>query len=183
MLPFESCKLKLLDENDLEKVLKWRNSENVRTNMFTAHIISWEEHLSWYKKITTEQSNKCMLFEYEEIPIGLVQLTNIDEHNSRCYWGFYIGDKDAPKGSGLAMGYLALEYIFEELKVRKLCSEVLAFNKVSIEYQKKLGFSVEGYLKEHILRNKVFEDIVLLALFQKEWHDIKDALLTKCFGG
>lgn len=184
MFIYEHCKLRQLVEDDLETILKWRNSEHIRANMFSDHIITIEEHLSWYKNLLVyEQFNKYMIYEYSGIPTGLVYITQIDKFNNKCYWGFYIGEKDAPKGSGLAMGYLALEYIFEVLKIRKLCSKILAFNKASINYHKKLGFSMEGHLIEHVLKKGVYEDVIIMTLFQREWFNINESLVTKCFGG
>lgn len=184
MLFFNHCKLRQIVEDDLEIILKWRNSEHVRANMFTDHIITKEEHMSWYNNFKKyEQLNKYMVYEYSGTSIGLVNITQIDRLNSKCHWGFYIGEKNAPKGSGLAMGYLALEYIFEVLKIRKLCSEILAFNQASINYHKKLGFSIEGRLKEHVLKKGVYNDVIIMALFQREWFNINNSLAIKCFGG
>lgn len=184
MLSYEHCKLRQLVESDLATVLEWRNSEHVSSNMLTDHIITKEEHFLWYKNLLSQkQMNKYLVYEYLGDPVGLVYLTQIDNFNNKCYWGFYIGEKDAPKGSGLAMGYLALEYFFKVLRIRKICSEVLAFNKASINYHKKLGFTMEGRLVKHILKKDSYEDVIIMALFEQEWFNISEGIAIKCFGG
>lgn len=181
MLERKGCYLRTIRENDTELILQWRNSEKIRAVMFKDHLITVEEHLVWYKKVQQNTTNsKHMIFEYYGTPLGQLNITQIDQNNNRCYWGFLIGADDAPKGSGMAMGYLALEFVFESLKMHKLCSEVLSFNTISTNYHKKLGFIEEGYFKEHIFKNGKYQDVVCLALFQENWQKNKQDLISCC---
>jgi UDP-4-amino-4,6-dideoxy-N-acetyl-beta-L-altrosamine N-acetyltransferase len=182
MLKHKGCNIRPISEGDLALVLQWRNSERIRSLMFTDHVITMEEHLAWYKKVEQGQSNgKHLIFEYYGTPLGQVNITQIDQHNSRCYWGFFIGENDAPKGSGMAMGYMAIEFIFEILSMHKLCSEAMSYNTTSIQYHKKLGFIEEGYFKRHILKQGIYHDIVCLAMLQENWQKNKQELLSCCF--
>lgn len=181
MLKVEKCKLRPLREEDLRTVLEWRNSEQIRENMYTTHIISWEEHWAWFQKINDQSKKNHMVFTYENLPLGVINVSSIDEINNRCHWGFYIGEEAAPRGSGMAMGYLGLQYIFEELGIRKLYGEVLGFNEASIKYHKKLGFIQEGHFREHILRGKQYIDIYCFAILRSEWVQHKNDLKVDCF--
>jgi UDP-4-amino-4,6-dideoxy-N-acetyl-beta-L-altrosamine N-acetyltransferase len=183
MLQQKDCNLRLLKESDLEQVLNWRNSERIRANMYNDHVITEAEHFAWFGKLQTNPNCCHLIFEYQGVPIGVVNITQIDNNNNRCYWGFYLGVENTPPGCGLVMGYYGLDYIFDELHIRKLCSEVLAFNFPSLKYQLKLGFVEEGCFKEHILKNGIFEDIVCLALFANVWQKTKDTIALRCFGG
>jgi UDP-4-amino-4,6-dideoxy-N-acetyl-beta-L-altrosamine N-acetyltransferase len=155
---------------DLEIILEWRNSERIRAHMYSDHVISGQEHRQWFKRLQESHSEKCLMFLRETEPTGVVRITQIDSTHRRCYWGFYIGDTNAPKGSGLMMGYLALEYIFSKLDMRKVCGEAFAFNKASLSYHLKMGFVEEGRFVEHVLKNGRYEDIVGFALFKDEWN-------------
>jgi len=79
------------------------------------------------------------------------------------------------------MGFLALEYIFEQHHFRKLCAEAFAFNEGSIKYHTRLGFSQEGRFVEHVLKNGRYHDIVSFALFRQGWLAHKSALAAKVF--
>ena len=46
MLRRDDCQLRPVLESDLGLIRQWRNSERIRANMFTDHIISSEEHLA-----------------------------------------------------------------------------------------------------------------------------------------
>ncbi len=167
-MQIEVGKLRPVQEADLEKVLSWRNSERIRRSSLTDHIISRHEHWKWYSSI--DQHNITLLiFEYMNRPVGVVNFTEKDTYSNKCKWGFYLGETDLPKGTGLLMGYLGLEFAFENLKIRKLCSEVISFNKLSIKYHERLFFIQEGCLKEHVWKDGIYEDVIVMALFTGVW--------------
>ncbi|XEQ94242.1 hypothetical protein SCACP_31410 [Sporomusa carbonis] len=170
-------------ENDLGQVFQWRSSQRIRAAMFSDHVITWEEHVKWFEKIVTGDINtQIFIFEVNKVPTGVVNLSKIDLHNRRCYWGFYVGDTSAPPGSGRAMGFLALEKVFDNMHFNKLCGEVLSSNAISQKYHLKLGFEQEGCLKKHIFKNGRFEDVICYGHFQEKWQEIKNRLYKTCFG-
>lgn len=172
--------LRPVEERDLELLLSWRNSERIRANMYTDHVITWEEHRSWFERLTRDKESFAFVFEAEGRPLGVVNLNHMDRANNRCHWGFYLGETDAPKGSGTRMAYLALRHVFEELKLHKVIGEALAFNSASIAYHEKLGFSREGQLVEHVFRDGSYVDVICFALLSRDWPRVKASLEKKC---
>lgn len=177
----EDYNLRAVEEADLGKVLVWRNSDRIRGNMYTDWIITMDEHRAWFKRLKQDLNTICMIFEYQGKPIGVVNVTHIDKSNNRCHWGFYLGETDVPRRSGMAMGYFALEYIFEVLGICKLCGEALSFNSQSIEYHKKLGFVEEGRFIKHVLKNGDYVDVISMAIFKEDWMNHKSNLKKSCF--
>ena len=177
----EDYQLRPLQESDLEMVLSWRNSERVRANMYTDHIISLEEHQTWVKKIKDEPTIDYLICEFQNHPIGLVNFTNIDKNNNKCYWGFYLGETATPLGSGGALSFISMEYIFEIVDIRKVCSEVLSFNNKSLKLHKRLSFQEEGCFKKHIYKNLEYQDVICLALFQEDWLQNKNDIAKIVF--
>jgi len=169
MLKRAECNLRPIALNDLEKVLQWRNSERIRRNMFTDHEITLDEHKAWFAGLKQNNNSIYLVFEVINKPVGLVYFTDIDNTNGKSNWGFYLGEENLPDGSGTAMGILGLEYAFIQLKIRKLCSEVLEFNDASIRFHGKFGFVKEGRLIQHVLKNGTYQDVILFALFQSYW--------------
>ncbi|MGB9903580.1 MAG: UDP-4-amino-4,6-dideoxy-N-acetyl-beta-L-altrosamine N-acetyltransferase [Desulfotomaculales bacterium] len=178
----EDYQLRHIEEGDLTRVLEWRNSKRIRQFMFSDHIITMKEHMDWFKKIKQEKNTICKIFEYKGRPIGLVNIYQIDRRNKKCFWGFYLGEENLPHGTGTIMGFLALEYIFFQLQMRKLCGEVFAFNQASLNYFNKLGFIREGYFKKHVKKNRKYEDVIFFSLFKKDWVKIRKKLEKICFG-
>lgn len=169
MINIADCRLRLMEEKDLGKVLAWRNDERVRSQMFTDHIISLEEHRTWFEKIKCAENSIYLIFEYKNIPVGLTSYTDIDKKNGVCFSGSYIGETEVLIGAGAVMMFLCLEYIFKIKKMRKVCGEIFSSNKAAINYQKKLGYVQEGYFSKHILKNNVYKDVVRLSIFQDNW--------------
>jgi RimJ/RimL family protein N-acetyltransferase len=106
MAKYEDYFLRNLQETDLEKVLTWRNSERVRINMYTNHIITWEEHLAWFQKIQKKENVIYLIFEFLSRPIGLICFTDLDRRNNKALGGFELGEVDTSPRSGIAMEYL-----------------------------------------------------------------------------
>lgn len=161
--------LKKLEDKELEIVLEWRNSDRVRNFMYNNQIISLEEHKKWFRKISQSDSDQYYTFVFNDKPVGLVYFNDIDKKNKHCFWGFYIGDTNVPKGSGTAMGYLGLNIAFENLDMNKIYGEVLSINERSIIFHEKLGFIREGHFRKHILRENNYLDVYRYGLLKDEW--------------
>ncbi|KPN97427.1 UDP-4-amino-4,6-dideoxy-N-acetyl-beta-L-altrosamine N-acetyltransferase [Lysinibacillus sp. ZYM-1] len=157
--------------DDLEKVLAWRNQEHIRSVMFNDNIILWQQHMNWFNELKNNHYKLSKIFSIKNVDYGVININNIDEYSNRCSWGFYIGEKKAPKGTGILLGYISLEFVFKELKFRKLCAEVIESNKISCNFHEKLGFKLEGTLRKQIKRNENYEDIYIYSLFAEEWEE------------
>lgn len=178
----EEFSLRPIEESDLDTVLSWRNSDRVRAYMYTDHIITPTEHRNWFERARQSEFHPILVFEYKGAPRGLKSFSRIDRQNNHCHWGFYLGDSDIPRGCATVMGFLALEYIFEQRNFRKLYAETFAFNKSSVTYHKRLGFTQEGCFVQHVLKNGKYEDVLSFAIFREEWLALKQPLETRLFG-
>ncbi|MEW5797256.1 MAG: UDP-4-amino-4,6-dideoxy-N-acetyl-beta-L-altrosamine N-acetyltransferase [Candidatus Zixiibacteriota bacterium] len=178
----DACNLRPMAETDLDLVLSWRNQERIRRAMYTDHVISLDEHRAWFKRVSEDKSRLHFVFECDCRPVGVVNVVDIDWTHSRCVWGFYIGDESAPRGAGTAMGYLALEFIFEKLGLHKVVGEALADNEASICYHERLGFARERCLVDHICKGRAFFDVITFGLLNSDWYKVKDQLAAQVFG-
>ncbi|MFJ8517776.1 UDP-4-amino-4,6-dideoxy-N-acetyl-beta-L-altrosamine N-acetyltransferase [Lysinibacillus xylanilyticus] len=177
-----NASLRDLVVDDLEKILAWRNQEHIRSVMFNDNIIEWQQHINWYKELKNSNRGISKIFTVNNVDYGILNVIDIDSYSNRCSWGFYIGDKKAPKGTGLLLGYTALEFVFKELKFRKLCAEVIETNKISCNFHEKLGFKLDGILRKQIKRNDKYEDIYVYSLFAEEWEVHKKQLILELEG-
>jgi UDP-4-amino-4,6-dideoxy-N-acetyl-beta-L-altrosamine N-acetyltransferase len=181
MLKRRQFSLRHVEERDLEKLLSWRNSNRIRANMFTDHIITVNEHHAWFNRLKQDQRSYALVFEIGHKPVGVVNINRIDCSNRTCYWGFYIGVPDCGRGNGGRMGFLGLEYIFETLDLNKVTGEAIACNASSIAFHTKLGFFRNIDPVGQILKNGKSEDIFSFTLFRNDWLANKSALERKYF--
>ena len=178
--------LKLVNVNSCNyyqtrKLLKMRNEKDIRENMFTSHKISLKEHQKWLSKIKNDETKKNFIVFRKKIIIGYLSIGNLKKNLSSAYWAFYISKKHRKIGFGLALEFLALNFIFEELKIKKICCEVINTNKEVINLHKKFGFT-ETYSDNNFFmqkRKKIF--ITHLTLYRGEWNLIRENLKIKYF--
>lgn len=163
--------LRTIGEKDLGQILEWRNSDRIRNSMLSNHIISWEEHQSWFKKLKT--SDIYLIFEYEDEPAGLVNFTEMMPSEGSCWWGFYLGKNDLPKGTGLLMGYKGLSYIFHKINIRLVYSKVLERNTASLTYHKRLGFSEDDSDGQYNIRDNERLKVVYFSYRYENWLNYK----------
>jgi len=162
-------------------VLKWRNAELVRACMYTDHLISMEEHRAWFAKAKADPASVHLICEEHGVAIGVVNFVQIDRKNSKAFWGYYLDVEKARRGRGSIMEYLALDYAFDTLRLRKLCGELFAFNEHVLKLHKKFGFREEGCFRSHVLKNGRYEDVVSIAIFDEEWALNREGLMKACF--
>ena len=172
----ERFRLRPLTAGDLEQVLTWRNSERIRSAMFSDHLISVDEHHTWFERLKSAQDAVSLIFEYDGQPLGVVNITQIDKTTGDCTWGFYLGEPDALPGSGTLLGTLGLEYVFSTLGLNTVIGEAFAFNSASIAFHTKLGFSRKKTRDRHVLKDGKAEDVFAFSLSRDNWQRKKPEL-------
>ncbi|MGA2414792.1 MAG: UDP-4-amino-4,6-dideoxy-N-acetyl-beta-L-altrosamine N-acetyltransferase [Candidatus Sulfotelmatobacter sp.] len=162
--------------HDEEKIREWRNLPEVRKYMYTDHEIGREEHRAWFSRILRDPTCKYWIIVYDGREVGVVNLYNIDHRNRRGHWGFYVGPKDRLKGVASFAWFSVLRFVFEELKLQKLCGEVLASNQAALNMHKKFGFYQEGSFRKHVFKGDRFADVVCFGLLREEWEAKKEEI-------
>ncbi len=163
----DGCLIRKMSEEDLPVVLAWRNHADVRRFMFTQHEISLDEHRKWFAKAYQDPGRCLLMVEEAKQPIGYVQLSNV-EVGGVADWGFYARP-DAPKGTGLKLGAMALNHAFGPLKLHKVCGQAIASNQSSIAFHHRLGFQLEGVLRDQRRIEGSYHSLHCFGLLSAEW--------------
>lgn len=182
MLNYQDFSIRPINSSDKSRILQWRNSDRVRCNMYNDHEISQQEHDIWFEKALINTNNFYLIFLYKEKAIGFISGTDVNNIHNHCYWAFYLGETEVPRGVGSVMELFALDYLFLNLKIRKVCCEVFSFNVSVIKLHEKFGFVQEGKFVKHYLKNGQYEDIVCLAKFGNTWDDEREIFKSRIFG-
>lgn len=165
--------LRPLGEADLDRLLEWRNSDKVRSFMYSSHLISPDEHLRWFEAICRDQSRHPLVFMQDGLPSGFVNIGPV-KAGGIADWGFYAAP-DTPKGTGLRMGHCALQYAFDKLRLHKLCGEVLSSNEASQRFHLRLGFRQEGELEDQYFDGSRYHNILRFGLVMTTWARLTQA--------
>jgi len=145
--------------------------------MYTNHHITKEEHKKWIEKLINDDTAKAWIIKYNEKPVGLVSLSNIDYKNKSTEWGFYLADESVRgKGIGSVALYKLIEYVFEKMNFDKMKTMVLENNFVALKLYEKFGFKREGKLKEKLVRDGKQIDVFLMELLKEDWEITKEKI-------
>lgn len=102
--------------------------------------------------------------------VGHVALYQIDRTANTAEFGILIGDRRL-WGHGLGTfytGYL-IEHGFDTLGLRRIFLEVLETNPRARAVYERLGFVVEGRLREHRLKGGRLVDVFVMGLLRDEY--------------
>lgn len=145
-----NTQLRALEEVDLPSVLLWRNSERIRQYMRNSHLITAEEHRTWWNGIHNDPSRKALVFEVNGIASGFIQFAQEDEQGKVISWGFYTAPH-APKGTGRLMCKQAIGFAFEQLGCEVICGQCIPHNVASIQLHLGLGFFQTAEVEDGML--------------------------------
>jgi UDP-4-amino-4,6-dideoxy-N-acetyl-beta-L-altrosamine N-acetyltransferase len=160
-----------ITENDLELILSWRTRENITQYMYTDISKDMEEQKKWYQWISSNPTCRYWLMYYQERPIGVIGITDIDVKNNRCSLTYYIGD-EASRGIGGIIPPYIYNYIFTVLQFNKIIAEVMEGNERVMKLHQLHGYRQVGIYKEHIYKYDRYHDVTVLELLDSEWQRI-----------
>ncbi len=167
--------MKLVDEQDIELIRQWRNSDLINNVSFSTQHITTEMQKAWFEKLSEGNSSVHWIIIANQDPVGYAAIKNIDLTNSRCeFASLYLGEPDVlGSGIGAIAEYLVIDYIYKNFDLRKVYCEVLETNPKVIQLHKRFGFEVEAKLKDHYKKNDVFISVFLLGLYKESWEKNK----------
>jgi len=164
-----------VNKNLVELVRNWRNSKQVSQYMYTNHHITKEEHQQWMENLRTSNTARTWIIKFDGKPVGIASLSNIDWKNKITEWGFYISDESTRgRGIGSATLYKLMSYVFDKMNFNKMGTIVLENNHVAMNLYEKFGFKKEGKLKQKLVRDGIYIDVILMGILREEWQNIKE---------
>jgi UDP-4-amino-4,6-dideoxy-N-acetyl-beta-L-altrosamine N-acetyltransferase len=157
-----------LSEEHLEQVLNWRTKESVTKFMFTDMEYNLEKQRQWFEKIRHSKTNKNWIITYDEYPIGLFTLSDIDLSNNKSSWAYYIGEADYTLLGGVFPAYV-YNYALGILKFNKMTIEVMEGNEKVRKIHKLFGCREVGILKQQIYKYNKYHDVYLYEILRVDW--------------
>ncbi len=135
-----------------------------------------ERDIEWSKKYLKEtiSDRSCwnQAIAVDGVNIGYCGLYNISARNRSAEYFILIGDDSHwGKGFGTNSGHAVLQYGFSNLNLNRIWLTVSKTNKAAIRSYTKLGYKVEGRMREACFRDNKYHDKIVMSILKHEWHN------------
>ena len=164
-----SVELRELKREDLVRLNSWRNSQDLISQLGTNfRYISYEIDERWFENyLTNRDKNIRLSIIVNGNYVGNVNLTQIDLLNRSAEFSIMIGDFEyRGKGVGRKASELMIEYGLKELGLQRIWLTCLEDNIVAQNLYGKLGFKVEGVMREALFKGDSFKNLLLMSLLK-----------------
>jgi UDP-4-amino-4,6-dideoxy-N-acetyl-beta-L-altrosamine N-acetyltransferase len=151
-----------LTEQESEMVRNWRNNESVRKWMYNDNEISIGEHRNFINLLKNYNEKAYWLVKIDKEYVAVLDLLNINWQYRRAYFGIYANPESRTAGIGRILDNLADKIAFEILNLHSLKLEVLETNERVINLHKKMGFTIEGKLKDYVFKDGKWLDVLTM---------------------
>ncbi len=174
----ERILLRALERSDLgEQYLSWLRDPEVVQYLYTGIFPVRREDLdSYYEAMTRDQQNVLFAIELKEERrhIGNVRLGPIQWVHRRADFGILIGEKAFwQEGLGTEATRMAVGYAFEGLNLNKVTLGVVAEHKAAMRAYEKVGFEVEGHLRQDLYLNGRYCDTILMGCLRERFEQAR----------
>jgi len=102
--------------------------------------------------------------------IGEAVINNINWHNRSAHYRIAISEKYVNQGYGSEATRLMMAYAFNTLGLHRIELEVYTFNPRAKHVYEKLGFSVEGELRDVLFMDGEFHSATVMSLLEHEFN-------------
>lgn len=167
----QKCFLRPLEKTDAPLLTRWINDPEVTQFLERNMPIMQALEEKWIEGLQGSKTDIALLIVTNAgKPIGVMGIHHINWIDGTATTGAFIGEKEYwGKGFGTDAKMILLNYAFNVLNLRKICSRVYAFNGRSVVYSKHCGYVDDGCQKKHVFRNGKYHDVIQLALFKEVW--------------
>ena len=163
----------LSKKDKLEGYTSWINDQETTLFMGSGRFPLNNADIKEYIKSYSSSKDGMILgifLEKTSRHIGNITLHQIDWRNRNAEIGVLIGDKKS-RGKGYATEAIRLvaDHAFNKLNLRKLYTGMIKGNEPSKRAFEKVGFKVEGVLREHFYLNGKYLDCYRMGLLKNEY--------------
>lgn len=170
-------RLRPYNKEDLPLRMEYINNPEIvsRLTPEVPYPVTLYEEEKWYQSITAESDIYKFAIETLEDGkfIGGCSINHISWKNRVAAIGIFIGDKAyQSKGYGTDALTVLIDFVFQQMNINKISLCVYSFNVSAINCYKKLGFQVEGVLRQEIYKDGKYFDKILMGLFKQEYDEM-----------
>ena len=168
--------------DNLPAVVRWyRDPELARLSRYQVQPMTPAEVEHFFR--TRMLDPQAFAYAIHERPsdrlVGLATFSNLDPDNGSALFHITIGEHDAwGRGFGTEATTLMVAHAFDVLGLHRVGLSVFAFNERALRTYEKVGFRVEGRLREAIWRDERYWDEIQMGILAHEWRELQVRSIT-----
>ncbi len=163
--------LRPLVKADIENRVRWFNDYDVRKTLIINERFELGKTIRWFEKMQADEGRVEFVIETtEKIPVGVIGLAGIDSTHRTAEIYIVIGQKEFwGKGVMLEAERLLIDWAFNSLGLEKIWAQTRPDNVASLITMKKIGFQIEGTLRNEKIVNGQRATVLHLGLLREDF--------------
>jgi len=130
----------------------------------------------WLEKEMDNQRSSLYLFSIctleDDSLVGQIGLDGVVWSHGESFVGVSLGERQNwGKGYGTDAMRILLHYAFSELNLQRVSLTVFEYNSRAIRSYEKVGFKVEGRVRQFLNRDGRRWDMIFMGILREEWHN------------
>jgi len=180
MILGDQIRLRAIEKDDLPSFVRWLNDPDVCQWLCMRYPLSLAEEEEWFAKmIKRPPAERPMAIEIQPDPkkdtwvfVGNCGFFDVSWENRSAEIGIHIGEKAYwDKGFGTKAMELILQFGFQSLNFHRIFLRVFENNQRAIRSYQKVGFIMEGRMRQAHYMNGKYVDVLLMSILQPEWQN------------
>lgn len=174
----------LIDDNLLLRTLQPDDAEELfkAVDASREHLRPWlpwvdmtrkpEHSLQFIQQSRTRQQNQegiTLGIIYNQKIIGSVGMHDWDHNLKKAQLGYWIAKDYEGKGIVNAGLKSFIDFLFNKAGLNKVEIQFIVANKKSAAVAERIGFKVEGIIRQNFIQNGTYHDLVITGLLKEEW--------------
>jgi RimJ/RimL family protein N-acetyltransferase len=169
-------RLRAIQRNDLPLFVNWLNDPETIKGLSLFRPISIEDEETWFENLCKGSLDERPFVidvrakENSWTSIGNLGFSRIDWRVRSAEFGICIGEKSYwNQGYGSEAVHLLLEYGFKTLNLNRIFLRVFATNPRAIRSYEKVGFILEGNLRQAYFDDGKYIDVLIMSVLNSEF--------------
>jgi len=172
MIKGNQINLRAIERSDLEKLRNMRNEPENNQYFRTWRQLNMDDQERFFKNIVMGDNHIVFGIENKtgEL-IGVCRLSYIQWQARIAEAGIYTKLSEQGKGYGTEAMRILVDFGFNQANLHRITAEARVDNAASIEIFKKIGFEVEGTLRDSFFRNGRYYDTIVMSILEKDLNE------------
>lgn len=169
-----SVTLRVIQEEDLENVMRWRMDPDITKYMNTNPRLTLEGQKKWLAALRRNEDVQYWIIEVDGIPAGVINLTGLTRTDGNLGWAYYVGEKKLRSmKAALSLEMSMYDYVFDCLHKNAVYGDIFTLNQGVIALHKLCGCEIVEEKKNHVCKEGVYYDVTFMRMTAEHWNEIR----------